>query len=63
MIYSIYPLYDTTIYERSSSMNTGLDSILELSHAATATQSIYNSRILMKFDVSEIEQAVNSGKI
>ena len=63
MIYSIYPQYDTTLYERSASMNTGLDAILELSHDATATQSIYNSRILMKFDVSDIEQNVNSGKI
>jgi hypothetical protein len=63
MIYSIYPQYDTTLYERSASMNTGLDAILELSHDATVTQSIYNSRILMKFDVSDVESSVNSGKI
>lgn len=65
MIYTIYPQFDSTIYERFDSMNTGIDSILELSHetAANTTASRYNSRIVMKFDVSDIESKVNSGKI
>ena len=63
MIYTIYPKYDATIYEKTESMNTGTDQILELSHQLVGSSSKYNSRILMKFDVSEIESSVNSGKI
>ena len=53
MIYTIYPNFDATIYERSQSMNTGIDAILELSHQSrgTETSSMYNSRILMKFNI------------
>jgi len=63
MIYTIYPKYDATIYERTESLNTGTDSILELSHQLIGSSSKYNSRILLKFDVSGIESDVNSGKI
>jgi len=64
MIYSIFAQKDATIYEKSIEMNTGLDSLLEISHeAAGSGSSIYNARVLMKFDVSEIEERVNSGKI
>lgn len=63
MIYTIYPKYDATIYEKTESLNTGTDQILELSHQLVGSSSKYNSRILMKFDVSEIESKVNSGKI
>ena len=56
MIYTIYPNFDATIYERSQSMNTGIDAILELSHQSrgTETSSMYNSRILMKFNINKI---------
>ena len=63
MIYSIYPKYDTTIYEKSSSMNTGTDQILELVHTSNGTSSRYNSRILLKFDTTEIKDYIDSGKI
>ena len=64
MIYSIFAQRDATIYERQYTMNTGIDSLLELSHETPASgSSIYNSRILLKFDVSDIESKVNSGKI
>lgn len=64
MIYSIYPVKDTTLYEESVNLNSGLDSILELKHEyRNITGSLYNSRIIIKFDVSEIEQKINSGKI
>jgi hypothetical protein len=63
MIYTIYPKFDSTIYEKTESLNTGTDQILELSHELVGTSSKYNSRILMKFDVSGIESDVNSGKI
>ena len=32
MIYSIYAEKDTTIYEKTELKNSGLDSLLELSH-------------------------------
>lgn len=63
MIYTIYPKFDATIYEKTESLNTGIDQILELSHELVGTSSKYNSRIVMKFDVSDIESRVNSGKI
>lgn len=63
MIYTIYPQKDATIYERTESLNTGLDSILEISHQLVGSSSIYNSRVLLKFDVRDIESKVNSGKI
>lgn len=63
MIYTIYSKFDSTIYEKTESLNTGTDQILELSHQTVGTSSRYNSRVLMKFDVSDIETKVNSGKI
>lgn len=62
MIYTIYPQKDATIYERTESMNTGMDSILELTHE-TVGSSIFNSRILLKFDTTDVESRVNAGKI
>ena len=59
MIYSIYPVKDTTLYEENVPLNSGLDSILELKHQYKyTTGSLYNSRILIKFDVTEIEQKI-----
>jgi len=64
MIYSIFAQRDATIYERQYTMNTGIDPLLELSHVTPGSgSSIYNSRILLKFDVSDIQNKVNSGKI
>ena len=64
MIYSIFAQRDATIYERQYTMNTGVDSLLEILHQTPSSgSSIYNSRILLKFDVSDIESKVNSGKI
>lgn len=64
MIYTIYPFKDATIYEKTESLNTGLDSILELSHEkinnSTAT---YNSRILMYFNLQDLQEKINSSKI
>lgn len=62
MIYTIYPQKDATIYERTESMNTGMDSILELTHE-TIGSSIFNSRILLKFDTTDLESRINAGKI
>jgi hypothetical protein len=64
MIYTLYAQKDTTIYEQFETLNTGLDQLLELSHQKASTSSlVYNSRVLMTFDMSEIESRVNGGKI
>jgi hypothetical protein len=64
MIYTLYAQKDTTIYEKFETLNSGLDPLLELSHEKGSTSSlVYNSRILMKFDMSDIESRVNGGKI
>lgn len=67
MIYTLYPQLDTTIYERSKTKNTGLDGILEIGHEATLisqlTASCYNSRVIMKFNLDNLESKVNSGMI
>jgi hypothetical protein len=63
MIYSIYPKYDTTIYEKTESLNSGTDSIIEITHETVGQTDRYNSRILMKFDLTEVQDYINSGKI
>jgi hypothetical protein len=64
MIYTIYPFKDATIYEKTESLNTGLDSVLELSHEMiNSTGAIYNSRALIYFDLEDIKTKINSSKI
>ncbi len=63
MIYSIFPTKDATIFENSASMNTGIDEILEItkmisSSAAPVENKIYNSRVLMQFDISSVSQSI-----
>ena len=48
MIKTVYANIDATMYERTSSMNTGIDSILELSKVSSSA-GIFTSRILIKF--------------
>ena len=64
MHYFIYPEIDTTLYQKSSSMNTGLDEIVEVTK--TMNQSGGNvrvSRILTQFDLSEISASMVRGTI
>ena len=64
MHYFIYPEIDTTLYQTSSSMNTGLDEIVEVTK--TMNQSGGNvrvSRILTQFDLSEISASMVRGTI
>lgn len=72
MNYSLYPTYDTTIYERSSIRNSGIDQILELIKNVPNVpdpedgyywEGIYNSRILLQFDTNEIQSLINRGTI
>ena len=48
MIKSYYAEVDSTIYEKTSSMNTGLDSALELGKVSSSA-GVFTSRILIKF--------------
>jgi hypothetical protein len=59
MIYTIFSVKDATIYERYSEMNTGIDSLLEVSKHVEGTSS-YNSRILVKFDLVQLTSNFSS---
>ena len=55
---------DTTLYEASSSLNAGLDEVLEIRKDVSATGgSVDVSRILIKFDLSFISSSLESGLI
>ena len=65
MIYSIKANRDTTIYESTSSMNTGIDEVLEISKIVSAsnTANTFNSRILIDFDLNNVSQSLSTGVI
>lgn len=64
MIWSIPALQDTTIYEKDPYRNAGLDQILELrKEGDTATSDLTESRILMKFDISELSTILSQNGI
>lgn len=64
MIYSIFADYNTTLYEASESLNTGIDQILELEKSVKATTSeSFNSRALVKFDLSTVSESIVNGLI
>lgn len=59
MINLFYPIKDTTIYESSIEKNTGIDSILELTHEQKNNKA-YNSRILLQFNQQEIQDLITN---
>ena len=62
MHYFEYATKDTTLYEASGSMNTGLDEILEIRKDMNADGSVVNvSRALIKFDLTYISKSISSG--
>jgi hypothetical protein len=71
MNYSIYPTYDTTLYEKHSRRNTGIDQILELDKTVPNIPDLfgiywgdtYNSRILIKFDIPYINRLIQAGTV
>ena len=64
MHYFEYASKDTTLYEVSKSMNTGLDEILEIRKDMNSDGSVINvTRALIKFDLSYISQSVVDGLI
>jgi len=55
---------DSTLYEASSSMNSGLDEVLEVRKDVSPTGTVVDvSRILIKFNLSEISQSIVNGVI
>jgi len=65
MIIHIFPEKDATLYEVSSSMNTGIDQSLELEKIVTkdATPNKFNSRIVQKYDISTVSASIVDGTI
>ena len=64
MIWSIPALQDTTIYEKDPYRNAGLDQILELrKEGDTTTSDLTESRVLMKFDISELSTILSQNGI
>ena len=64
MHYFEFETKDTTLYEESQSLNSGLDEILEVRKDKNADGSvIYVSRALIKFDLTYISQSVVDGLI
>jgi|GEM_PF-1067331 len=71
MIYSIYPTHDATLYEKYSKRNTGIDQILELDKTLPNVpdsdgnywDSIYNSHILIKFDIPYLKRLIQNNTV
>ena len=65
MYYSITAKKDATLYERSESLNSGIDEILEIEKtiSSSGTTDTYNSRILIKFDLTTISKSISNGTI
>tara|TARA_B100000035_G_C21029438_1_gene567631 strand:+ start:276 stop:1406 length:1131 start_codon:yes stop_codon:yes gene_type:complete len=64
MHYFVFPEIDSTIYQATGSANTGLDEILEVvKNMSTSGGNVKVSRILIKFDLEDIERSINNGTI
>jgi len=64
MHYFEYATKDTTLYEVSKSLNSGLDEIIEIRKDTNLDGSVVNvSRALIKFDLTYISQSVVGGLI
>jgi len=65
MIYAITSSKDTTLYESSSTQNTGLDEILQIEKQPSNDSPLEycNSRFLIKFDLDKIQTDITAGSI
>ena len=64
MHYFTFAEKDTTLYEVSKSMNSGLDEILEIRKDVSDTGDVVNvSRILIKFDITEVSKSIQNGRL
>ena len=60
-VYKLFPSKDTTIYSDYRTMNTGLDSILDLSKVESLLYASSSAgRVLIQFDNTEINNLVNN---
>jgi hypothetical protein len=59
-VYKIFPSQDTTLYSGYPLMNTGLDSILEISNTLNLGGSPTVARYLIQFDNDEIQDIINN---
>ena len=56
----LYPAQDTSIYESSKTLNTGLDEILEIGKRDTTGGTSYlKSRSLVQFDLTQVNSALS----
>jgi len=64
MHYFTFGEKDTTLYEASSSVNAGLDEILEIRKDVSDTgDTVSTTRVLIRFDLSYISQSIVRGTI
>ena len=64
MHYFTFADKDATLYENSSSLNSGLDEILEIRKDVADSAAFREaSRVLIKFDLTYISQSIGSGLI
>lgn len=64
MHYFTFAEKDTTLYQVSGSMNAGLDEIIEVRKDVSDTGDVVKvSRILIKFDLTEISESIQKGQI
>lgn len=63
MIYTINPTKDATLYSNSSSMNTGLDEILEVAKVMMTGTSRYLNRALLQFDITSFPATIISQSV
>jgi hypothetical protein len=59
-IYKIFPTKDTTLYSAYSTMNTGLDAILEVSNKLDLSGDPEVARYLVQFDQTEISDIITN---
>lgn len=74
MYQTLYPIYDSTIDSQFPDRNEGLDQILTLRKVTTGEPIVvgeedvfydtnFNSRILIKFDLTEVSKSISNGRI
>ena len=59
-VYKLFPTQDTTLYSTLSSMNTGLDAILEVSNQLDISGDPTVARYLVQFDTEEIIDIIDN---
>ena len=61
MIKTIFPSKDATLYELTSSLNTGIDEILEITKiVSSSTGPLHRSRALIQFDTSTVSASLST---